>query len=91
MAYTKAKNNAPAQPKPLTEEEKEQMQLRAVAQKREAFAQIAYGGLMNNRHIIHDGKIEIEAAEVARYAVSAADALIEELYGKKIKVENIEK
>lgn len=85
MASKSMKPSVPARPKELTPEEKEQMQLRAIAQKREAFAQMAFASIARC-----DG-MQRNPADVAKWAVSSADALIEELYGKAIKVENIEK
>ena len=81
MTSKSMKPSVPARPKELTPEEKEQMQLRAIAQKRESFAQMAFAQLVPTT----------EPRLAAKYAVMAADALIEELYGKAIKVENIEK
>lgn len=85
MSSKSMKPSVPARPKELTPEEKEQMQLRAIAQKREAFAQMAFASIARC-----DG-MQRNPADAAKWAVSAADALIEELYGKAIKVENIEK
>ena len=85
MASKSMKPSVPARPKELTEEEKEQMQLRAIAQKRESFAQMAFASIARC-----DG-MQRNPADVAKWSVSAADSLIEELYGKAIKVENIEK
>lgn len=86
MASKSMKPSTPARPKELTPEEKEQMQLRAIAQKREAFAQMFFAGLAQNPNAAQH-----TPETVAQYAVLAADALIKELYGKAIRVENIEK
>ena len=80
------KPSVPARPKELSPEEKEQMQLRAIAQKRESFAQMVLAGLAQNPIIENN-----TAKQAVQFAVEAADALIAELYGKAIKVENIEK
>lgn len=69
----KASNTA--RPKELTAEEKAAQVARFLSQKRESFAQMFFAGLANNPCIA-----DKTPKDVAKFAISAADALMEELY-----------
>lgn len=63
-----------AAPAPLTEEEKKMQVARFISQKREA---IATGALYN---AINSGMVDKSPADLAKWTIEVADAMIQELY-----------
>ena len=75
MASKSMKPSAPARPKPLTEEEKKEQVLRQFMQKRESLAGAVLVSLARNPSF-DDATPE----SWAKWAVEAADALLQKLY-----------
>ena len=77
MAYTKAKSNTTARPAPLTEEERAAKVAMFLQQKRESYSLSILGGLVQNPNA------GLTAKDAVKWAIEAADALLDNLYPKK--------
>lgn len=76
MAYTKAKSNAGKVPE-LTPEERAAKVAMFLQQKRESYALSILGGLVQNPNA------GLTAKEAVKWAIEAADELLDTLYPKK--------